>query len=74
MMTGFERYHRDVQFRNLVNTMRASIVRHDYTPSEMRDAAMVASILVEQDKPLSIKLEGDRLTKHFPELVETHDG
>ena len=44
MMTGMERYHNDSAFKALVDTIYMHIERLEYTPSEVRDAAMVAAI------------------------------
>lgn len=41
------RYYNDAQFATLVNLMISHITQCHYTPSEMRDAAMLASILYE---------------------------
>ena len=42
--TARERYHNDPQFHMLVDYMTAAIHRCDFTPSEMREAALLASI------------------------------
>lgn len=44
MMTPEERYHREPDFRALVDTMYQFIVQARYTPTEMREAAMLAAI------------------------------
>ena len=75
MKTGRERYHNDHQFRVLVDQMAAHIFNEDYTPSEMRDAAMTASIIVEQQRippiytPGAVEEEIHRLRKVFPEYA-----
>lgn len=43
-MTPQERYERDPQFRTLVDTLHAAIQRCQYTPTEIREAAMLAAI------------------------------
>jgi len=45
MTTPRERYLNDAQFRQLVNAMVGYITNCLYTPSEMREAAILASIL-----------------------------
>lgn len=42
------RYKHDVEFRNLVDSMYQHIERAKFTPSEMRQAAVLASIHYEQ--------------------------
>lgn len=44
----FERYERDAHFRTLVDTIWALIDRAEYTPTEIREAAILAQIKVEQ--------------------------
>ena len=44
MMSPRERYHSDPTFHALVDTMTEYIINCQYTPSEMRDAALLASI------------------------------
>lgn len=39
-----QRYRDDPQFHALVDTMYASICALNYTPSEMRDAVMLAAL------------------------------
>ena len=48
MKTPQERYSSDPAFHALVNTMVNSIVQCKYTPSEMREAALFASIKYEE--------------------------
>lgn len=44
MKTPEERYMCDASFRQLVDTMEAMVRHARFTPSEMREAAMLASI------------------------------
>lgn len=39
-----ERYQRDAMFRTMVDMMVQFVVKEKYTPSEMRDAAFMASL------------------------------
>ena len=48
MKTPRDRYQTDNQFKALVNMMTAYIQNCDYSPSEMREAAMLASIIYEE--------------------------
>lgn len=44
MMTPQERYESDAHFKRLVDTIHCLIREAQYTPSEIRDAAMLATI------------------------------
>lgn len=44
----FERYERDAHFRQLVDTIWMLIDRAQYTPTEIREAAILAQIKAEQ--------------------------
>lgn len=46
-----ERYRRDPMFHALVDMLRSAIARADYTPTEVREAAMLACIIEEQNRP-----------------------
>jgi hypothetical protein len=48
MMTLRERYLQDNQFASLVKIMVAHIQECNFTPSEMREAAILASIMYEE--------------------------
>lgn len=43
-MTPEERYHRDPAFRTLVDMLHHCIQTADYTPTEVREAALLACI------------------------------
>ena len=47
-LTPDERYRRDATFAALVNTLEHMIRACDYTPTEVREAAMLAAIRYEQ--------------------------
>lgn len=72
MKTGRDRYFNDNNYKMLVDQMVAFIYDNKYTPSEMRDAAMTASIIHEQrcPAPLSLTVRGEveRILESFPEL------
>jgi hypothetical protein len=46
-MTPEERYHRDPQFKMLVDTLELHIHRAQFTPTELREAAILAAIKYE---------------------------
>ena len=48
MKSPRERYYDDPAFHRLVDTMVAAIIDCNYTASEMRDAALLASIRYEE--------------------------
>ena len=48
-MSVREKYHRDPAYRTLVDMMVSHILKADYTPSEMREAAILASIIYEEN-------------------------
>jgi hypothetical protein len=48
MKTLRERYQGDAQFRALVDILVYHIDREQYTPSDMREASMLASIIYEE--------------------------
>lgn len=50
MMTPRERYETDPQFRNLVSVMVHQLYICNFTPSELREAAILASILYDESK------------------------
>lgn len=45
-----ERYYNDVTFRQLVDMLLSYIDRAEFTPSEIREAAMFAQILYEETR------------------------
>ncbi len=44
MMTAEERYRGDATFARLVDVIYAAIVEKQYTPTEVREAAMLAAL------------------------------
>ena len=48
MMNIRDRYHNDLSFNRLVDMMRACIERAEFTPTEIREAAMLAQIMYEE--------------------------
>lgn len=74
-MTQRERYYNDSEFHTLVNYMVNCINSNKYTPSEMRDAALLASILYEeQNIRINPLLYRYKVSKFFDSLIEAnHD-
>ena len=56
-----DRYHHDIHFRSLVDLMMRWVTQYKYTPSELRDAAFIASLNVERMRPAGpiVFIEGD---------------
>lgn len=46
-----DRYGRDPQFSHLVNMLRSLIHRAEFTPTELREALILALTIEEQEKP-----------------------
>jgi hypothetical protein len=46
-----ERYCRDIQFAHLVDMIEAMIERADYTPTELREAVILAAIRQAERRP-----------------------
>lgn len=45
------RYHRDPMFRQLVDTLYLQIEHANYTPTELREAAILAAIMHAERQP-----------------------
>lgn len=58
MMSTTERYQTDAQFRQLVDLMYSYIDHAQFTPSEIREAAMLAHILYEERRLRPIIIDG----------------
>lgn len=58
-MSPRQRYLRDPMFATLVDTIRIHIENTTYTPTELREAVMLASIMYYENKK-SICLVGDK--------------
>ena len=48
MKTPLERYNNDNQFRHLVDAMIHEIMKGHFTPSEIREAAILGSVIYHQ--------------------------
>lgn len=53
-MDAAERYHRDPQFKALVQMMVAHALSLDMSPGEMREAAIFAEVKVQAMKPVGM--------------------
>lgn len=51
MMSPRERYQNDVAFRTLVDMLYIAVERAEFTPTEIREAAMLAQIKYEEIRP-----------------------
>lgn len=51
LMSAEERYHRDPLFHELVESLYAAIDNLQLTPTEIREAAMLAMLKYEQRRP-----------------------
>ncbi len=49
-MTPKDKYRNDVYYHNLVDVMISYIQKCNYTPSELREAALLASIIYEEQR------------------------
>jgi hypothetical protein len=58
-----QRYMTDGNFATVVNTMLAMIARAEFTPTEIREAAMLAQILYEERNPRPISFTKSDLLK-----------
>jgi len=66
MMTVEERYHRDAEFHQLVDVICAWIEHCQYTPTEVREAAMLAAIHYDQRTLRPLLFDGDSVRKMAP--------
>lgn len=57
MMSPTERYLKDPTFHNLVETLRAQIHLANYTPTELREAVILAATLEEtyRTRPTAVR-------------------
>jgi hypothetical protein len=71
-MTPEERYLQDAEFRNLVDVLTHAIVECQFTPKEVREAAILASIRYEtiHDRPFYIYVQATGELKR----VDGHHG
>jgi len=67
MKTPREKYLNDAHFKRLVDTMMNQIHNCNYTPSEIREASLLASIIHEEQT-------GHLTFKHHKEVMDFLDG
>ena len=58
MMSTTQRYQTDASFRQLVDMLYSLIDHAEYTPTEIREAAMLAHILYEERRIRPILIDG----------------
>lgn len=57
MMTVVERYLRDAEFHALVDTLHAQIQHAKFTPTEIREAAMLAHVKFLESQPFGTVIQ-----------------
>lgn len=57
MRTMGDKYENDTRYRKVVDIMETLIYENEFTPSEMREMAVLASIRYEMTKPMSFAVE-----------------
>lgn len=70
MMPLRDRYHSDPAFKMLVDMMVHHIFQCQYTPSEMREAAMLASIIYEELNYRQMVFINDDIELHLRAIHE----
>ena len=77
MKTPIDKYQEDNNFRSLVDMMTSYIVNCEFTPSEMRQASILASIRYEQMRIRPIIIPRTRKLEEALKIMhefETGDG
>ena len=65
MMSPMERYLKDPVFHHLVDSFVAALEAAETTPTEIREAAMVAQMVYENRHPRPIPISEDELESWF---------
>jgi len=65
MKTPREKYQNDINYKSLVDFMVSAIYNCKYTPSEMREAALLASIIYEEHTIRPLVFNFDQTIKEF---------
>lgn len=60
-MSAQERYRTDPAFSMLVDICRKMIYDHRFTPSEIREATLLAAYIAEMENPMPVLIRGIRL-------------
>lgn len=60
MKTPEQKYMYDPEYRMLVDLLENAIYRNQYTPSEIREAAMFACIKYEMNQPIRTMINHDK--------------
>ena len=68
MATVRRRYQNDVAFSRVVDMLRACLSQYHLTPSELREAAMLAACMHEMDNPRSVYLRTERTIAELEEM------
>lgn len=61
MISAQERYRNDSAFRMLVDVCRNMIYTHQFTPSEIREAVLLAAYISEMENPMPVLIRGASL-------------
>ena len=67
------RYQNDETFKNLVDYMESFIQKGDFTPSEIREASMLASIHYEMTTPRRMYIPSPRIEIALDKFHQTVD-
>jgi hypothetical protein len=77
MKTLRDRYHNDAEFKSLVDMMVNFIHECRYTPSEMRHAAIVASIIYEEHRlqvnPILLDYKTEKAFRHLESMLKMEE-
>ncbi len=58
-MPARARYHQDSEFHHLVDMMHMLIQRSQFSPSELREAALLAAVMYEETRVTRFHIEGE---------------
>ena len=64
------RYHRDPAFHAIVDMIEAMLHRAEFTPSELREAVMLAAIRYEMRKPMAVAVRNKWLGQWFSKAMD----
>lgn len=69
-LDSFKRYNIDPEFNALINIMLQYIERTDFTPTEIREAAMLAAAIFEYEHVRPICLDDGRTMEYIgPKVI-----